>query len=158
MLKQLCAVLFAVVVFAGCKKTKCGYNECEIVAPSSEVQAVEAYLASQNITSAVKHCSGLYYVIDTLGTGQYANACATVGVRYKGMLKDGSVFDQGQTALSLDGVINGWRNGIPLVKEGGKIRLFIPPTLGYGSNPIPGIPGNSILIFEVGVDLVALDE
>ena len=159
MWKRLGFVLLAAAVMAGCEKTKCGYDECETKAPSSEIQAVQDYLASQNITNALQHCSGLFYVIDTLGTGQYPNACAGVAVRYKGMLPGGSVFDQGQTSFSLREVIKGWRNGIPLVRAGGKIRLYVPPTLGYGSTGFPPtIPGNSILIFEVGLDAVALEE
>lgn len=157
-MKQICAILVAACLMAGCKKVKCGYDECAIKAPQSEVQAVQNYLASQNITNAIQHCSGLYYVIDTLGTGQYPNACAAVGARYIGKLTNGAIFDQGQTSFSLREVITGWRNGIPLVRAGGKIRLFIPPSLAYGSQQVGTIPPNSILIFEVGLDVVQLEE
>jgi FKBP-type peptidyl-prolyl cis-trans isomerase FkpA len=159
MIKHILVAVLILGLFAGCKREKCGYDECAIKAPASEIQAVQNYLASQNITNAIQHCSGLFYVIDTLGTGQYPNACADVSVRYKGMLTNGSVFDQGNLDFSLRGVITGWRNGIPLVRAGGKIRLYIPPALGYGSQGYPpSIPGNAILIFEVGLDAVALDE
>jgi FKBP-type peptidyl-prolyl cis-trans isomerase FkpA len=157
MIKQICAVLIAAGLLAGCKKTKCGYDECGVKAPASEIQAVQNYLASQSIT-AIQHCSGLFYVIDTLGTGQYPNACATVSARYVGKLTNGNIFDQGNTTFSLREVITGWRNGVPLVRAGGKVRLYIPPSLGYGSTPVGSIPGNSILIFEVGVDAVQLEE
>jgi FKBP-type peptidyl-prolyl cis-trans isomerase FkpA len=158
MLKQICAVLITVGLLAGCKKTKCGYDECAIKAPASEVQAVQNYLASQNITNALQHCSGLFYVIDTLGTGQYPNACAGVTARYVGKLINGNMFDHGTATFSLREVITGWRNGIPLVRAGGKIRLYIPPSLGYGSVRVGSIPENSILIFEVGLDAVELEE
>ena len=159
MLKQIGVLVIALGLLAGCKKETCGYDECAIKAPAAEVQKVQDYLSSQNITNAIQHCSGLFYVIDTLGTGQYPNACAGVSVRYKGMLTNGSVFDEGTTAFSLRNVITGWRNGIPLVRAGGKIRLYVPPTLGYGSAGFaPAIPGNAILIFEVGLDAVALEE
>jgi FKBP-type peptidyl-prolyl cis-trans isomerase FkpA len=54
-------------------------------------------------------------------------------------------------AFSLLGVIQGWTNGVPLIKKGGKIKLYIPPALGYGANTTSDgrIPGNSILIFDV---------
>src|SRR5688572_3322305 len=149
MMKHFLVAVLALGLFAGCKKETCGYDECAIKAPASEIQAVQNYLTSQNITNAVEHCSGLFYVIDTLGTGQYPNACAGITARYKGMLTSGVVFDQGNISFSLREVITGWRNGIPLVRAGGKIRLFIPPTLGYGSQGFPpDIPGNAILIFE----------
>ena len=160
MIKYILAALMAVGLMTGCKKESCGYDECAVKAPASEIQAVQNYLASQNITNAIQHCSGLFYVIDTLGTGQHPNACAGVSVRYKGMLTNGSVFDPGPSAsFSLREVITGWRNGIPLIRAGGKIRLYVPPTLGYGAGGFPpSIPGNSILIFEVGLDAVALEE
>ena len=158
MLKHLWIVVFVAAFMAGCKKEKCGYNECELKAPASEIQAVQNYLASQNITNAVQHCSGLYYVIDTLGTGQYPNACASVAARYKGMLINGNIFDQGATTFSLREVIPGWRNGVPLVRAGGKIRLFIPPTLGYGASGYGPVPGNAVIVFEVGLDAVYLEE
>jgi FKBP-type peptidyl-prolyl cis-trans isomerase len=56
----------------------------------------------------------------------------------------------------LSSLIEGWKRGIPLLGEGGKIRLFIPPSLGYGPggwlNPNTGlynIPPNAVLIFEI---------
>jgi FKBP-type peptidyl-prolyl cis-trans isomerase len=43
----------------------------------------------------------------------------------------------------------GWQYGLPLIKPGGKILLYLPPSLGYGSSPVGTIPANSVLIFEV---------
>jgi len=80
-----------------------------------------------------------------------------------GRLTNGTVFDQspagGTKTFTLGGLIPGWQKGIPLISSGGKITLYIPPSLGYGSvdvkqNNIVIIPANSILIFEI--DLVAV--
>jgi FKBP-type peptidyl-prolyl cis-trans isomerase len=49
----------------------------------------------------------------------------------------------------LSGVIKGWQEGLALMKPGAKWQLFVPPDLGYGKAPRPGIPGGSLLIFEV---------
>jgi FKBP-type peptidyl-prolyl cis-trans isomerase FkpA len=52
-------------------------------------------------------------------------------------------------------LIDGWKIGVPLIKKGGQIRLYIPPSLGYGSSDVRDnqgrviIPGNSILIFDI---------
>ena len=52
-------------------------------------------------------------------------------------------------------LIEGWKMGLPLIQKGGKIRLYIPPSLGYGPNDLKDrnnnvvIPGNSILIFDI---------
>ena len=45
--------------------------------------------------------------------------------------------------------IEGWKIGIPLIKKGGKLKLIIPSALAYGCNDISGIPGNSILFFDI---------
>lgn len=149
--------LFALVIFAafsGCNKNKCDYNECAIKAPDSEIQAVQNYLTSQGITNAVQHCSGMFYVIDNAGSGKHPTACSTVNVSYVGKLTNGSTFDQGTVDIGLDGVVTGWRNGIPKVGSGGFIHLYIPPTLGYGSYANGPIPANSILIFDVALNSV----
>lgn len=151
--------------FAGCLKDpeeqKCEYDPCVFKAPAAEVQAVRDYLAANNLT-ATEHCSGLFYTIENAGTGRTPEACSFVFANYKGMLTDGSVFDQSTQPIgfSLGGVIQGWTNGLPLIKEGGRIILYVPPSLGYGSQDrrngqgIVVIPGNSIMIFEV--DLVGI--
>ena len=141
--------------FSGCKKQKsCDYNECAIKAPDSEIQAVQNYLASKGITNAVQHCSGMFYVIVNPGSGKQPNACSSINANYRGMLTDGSTFDQGVYDSGLDGVITGWRDGIPQIGAGGTIHLYIPPSLGYGSNANGPIPANSILVFDVTLNSV----
>ncbi|MEY3433469.1 MAG: hypothetical protein RL131_1405, partial [Bacteroidota bacterium] len=39
--------------------------------------------------------------------------------------------------------------GLPLINAGGKIKLYLPPSLGYGSRAVGSIPANSVLIFEI---------
>jgi len=149
MKKLLLVMTIATIVVSGCSKDKCDYNECGITAPNSEIQAVQSYLSSKGITNAVQHCSGLFYVIDNAGSGKHPNGCSEVNVTYKGMLTNGSTFDQGTTDLRLDEVINGWRNGIPKIAAGGVIHLYIPPSLGYGPDANGPIPANSVLVFDV---------
>ncbi len=122
--------------------------------PQSEIdeEVIEAYLAENQLT-AERHSSGLYYIIDEPGSGGSPNINSEVQVRYKGYLLDGSVFDQtqgnGTAIFFLRNVIQGWQIGIPLLKKAGKGRLFIPSGLAYGPFDRPGIPANSVLIFEV---------
>jgi FKBP-type peptidyl-prolyl cis-trans isomerase FkpA len=153
-------VFFIVALFSGCIKGDttqevCNYDPCLQKAPASEIDAVKTYLNSQSIT-AEQHCSGLFYIIDAAGSGGTPTICDYIVAKYKGNFTNGNVFDQGQfsSPIQLNNLIAGWKNGIPLIKKGGKIRLFIPPSLGYGSQAYPStsnpvIPANSILIFEV---------
>jgi len=157
-MKRFFAFLSVVALLSSCSKKvddKCQYDPCAIAAPASEVTQLEAYLSTNSIT-ATKHCSGMYYTIDAAGSGASATACSTVGVTYKGQLTNGTVFDQRTTSFELDQVIAAWTKGVPLIKTGGKIKLYCPPSLAYGSqvvrDPVTGntvIPANSILVFEV---------
>lgn len=140
----------------------CDIDTCSTKAPDSEVQSLETYLANNSIT-ATKHCSGLYYRIETAGTGNTPRDCSSITITYKGQLTNGSVFDQSTAPVNfnLSRLIMGWRNALPMLKAGGKIFLYIPPSLGYGSqdtrdtNGNVVIPANSILIFEINLITVS---
>ena len=99
--------------------------------------------------------SGLAHKLLEAGTGtQHPSASDYVVVHYSGWLTDGTMFDssvtRGQPArFPLDGVISGWTEGLQLMVPGEKRRFWIPANLGYGSGGRPGIPGNSMLVFDV---------
>ena len=77
---------------------------------------------------------GLYYIIDSTGTGTNPTVSSTVTVKYKGYLLDETVFDQSTTGytIALSNVIAGWQIGIPKFKKGGKGKLLIPRNLFLG--------------------------
>jgi FKBP-type peptidyl-prolyl cis-trans isomerase len=90
------------------------------------------------------------------GTGDTVSAGQTVSCHYIGWrANDGFVFDtsrkQGKPIeFSLNGVVQGWSDGIPGMKVGGVRRLYVPSALGYGAQGMgAGIPPNTDLIFEV---------
>lgn len=97
---------------------------------------------------------GLYYLMEKEGTGKSPTGTDVVVVNYRGTLIDGTEFDNTWTrsqpfTFSLSGVIEGWAEGIKLMKKGGKIKLVIPPEKAYGEREVPGIPANSTLIFDI---------
>ena len=157
MKKTLIGVLIVTVLFSSCLKNydapacNSAYDACSFVAPAGEVAQVESYLSSKNITDAVKHCSGMYYKIDVAGGSSKANVCSTISFKYKGELTNGTVFQEVSTPIQykLGELITGFKNSIPLIGAGGKMKLYIPPSLGYGSQANGSIPANSVLIFEV---------
>ncbi|MFK7937360.1 MAG: FKBP-type peptidyl-prolyl cis-trans isomerase, partial [Saprospiraceae bacterium] len=110
------------------------------------------YLAENNLT-AERHESGLHYIIEEPGEEEKPTPNSEVLVLYKGYLLDGTVFDEtiedDARQFNLNGLITGWRVGIPFIGSGGKITLFIPSSLGYGGSARPSIPANSVLIFEI---------
>ena len=95
------------------------------------------------------------------GTGQTVRTGQTVTVNYVGVLyKTGKEFDSSwknntpatfQLQSGPSGVIQGWVQGIPGMKVGGRRELIIPASLAYGKTGRPGIPPNSPLVFVVDV-------
>jgi len=102
-------------------------------------------------------------VVDDLivGTGATAVAGDTLTVNYVGTLTNGQKFDSSYDRgtpyvfkLGAGAVIAGWDQGLVGMKVGGKRRLTIPPSLGYGNQQAGPIAPNSTLIFEI--DLVSI--
>ena len=98
--------------------------------------------------------SGLQYKVVKEGTGAKPKDTDTVEVHYKGTLTNGEKFDSSYdrkrpAQFPVKGVIKGWTEALQLMKEGGKWELYIPSELAYGSSGRPGIPANSVLVFEV---------
>lgn len=146
------------VLFYSCKKESgCGYSDHNIVAPMSEQQAVKSYLDSNNVYSASKDPAGFYYEVYEDGDGSNPNLCSQVELSYTGRLINGTVFEQKSTAFTLGSSIEGLKKGIRHIKKGGRMKLYIPPTLAYGSKEIKDengkviIPSNSILIFDISL-------
>ncbi len=107
---------------------------------------------SDNGLNAIATGSGLYVVINEVGTGTACSSNSTVTVDYKGYYTDGEVFDQSDATgatFGLQQVIQGWTEGIPYFKEGGHGILLIPSALGYGTQGSGSVPKNSVLIFDV---------
>jgi len=116
---------------------------------------LEEYLVEKGI-DAQKTPDGIYYVIEREGEKEKPNIGSKVTVHYQGFLTDGTMFDssfeRGQPiTIRLWNVIRGWQKGIPLFGKGGKGKLYIPPSLGYGDQVREGsaIPKNAILIFDI---------
>ncbi len=109
----------------------------------------------------IEHASGVFYTITTQGTGTKPDICSNITVKYSGsLIPSGTVFDATQPSsagvnFALGGLIVGWQQVLPLLNAGGKITLYIPPSLGYGQNNVRDqnqnivIPGNSYLKFEI---------
>ena len=101
--------------------------------------------------------SGLHYKHIQKGDGAKANKGQTVAVHYKGMLPDGSEFDNSykrgnpiEFPIGTGQVIEGWDEGILLLNKGDKARFVIPSHLAYGEAGAGGvIPPNATLIFDV---------
>ena len=126
------------------------------VAGEAAMEAGKKYL-EENLKNpkVIQTPSGLQYEVLVEGTGRKPKATDTVKVHYEGFLTDGTVFDSSiqrgePISFPLANVIAGWTEGLQLMAEGAKYRLYIPYNLGYGEHGAgDNIPPYSTLIFDV---------
>ena len=150
-IKYLLLICLAGFLFA-CGKDKENFDaEAQFKADTT---AIRAFVVANNIP-VLKTTQGLFYQIITPGSGSVTYTASTkVTADYTGKLLNGTIFDtttgKSPIEFSLGGVIAGWQIGIPLIQNGGTIRLLIPSYYAYGnSSPSGLIPENSILDFNV---------
>ena len=146
-MKHFFSTLLVLTLFISCSKDK----GATIDYTAKNEQEIKNYIAKYSLT-AQRTASGLYYVINTPGTGAQPTATSDVTVAYKGYFTNGKTFDESTSAgisFGLNQVIRGWTEGIPYFKTGGSGILLIPSNLGYGPYDYNGIPGGSVLIFDV---------
>ena len=116
-----------------------------------DTKDINQYLSESNLT-ARQDTSGLQYIIHSEAGGKKPSVDDCVEVKYTGkFLKTGEVFDQAErVAFPLNGVIAGWKLGIPLLGKGDSGTFYIPSKLAYGPQGYAGaIPPDAILIFDV---------
>lgn len=144
---KLLFLSLGLVLLVSCKKDLTPEEQLQ-----KDLGLIRQYLADNNLT-ADSTSSGLHYIITKEGTGGNPPANSTVTVKYKGYLLDGTVFDEttgsSTATFPLFNLIQGWQEGIPLLKKDGKGTFLVPSYLGYGSSPVGSIPANSVLIFEI---------
>ena len=120
------------------------------------IQLGQEFLEKNSLSDAVQSTpSGLQYKVLQQGTGStHPTATDRVKVHYHGTLIDGTVFDSSvdrgePITFGLNQVIPGWTEGLQLMVEGEKTRLFIPSKLAYGNRNAGKIKPGSTLIFDV---------
>lgn len=150
-------VLFVGIVYSASNtKTENANNEMQpqiTVFEEPETAAVQ----SKETENGGDTMNDNFKIEDTqVGTGDLATAGKTITVHYTGTLTDGTKFDssvdRGEPFVFVLGsgqVIEGWEKGFDGMKVGGKRKLTIPASMGYGNRAIGGIPANSTLLFDV---------
>ena len=135
----------------------CGNDSTAPDIPSNPAVETYAPTLGVNIAAMTKKSDNLFVQDLVVGTGAEAVVGRTVRVTYSGYLISGSRFDSnvGGSPFSflLGGgqVIAGWDQGVVGMKVGGKRRLVIGSSLGYGRQGSGPIPANATLVFDVEV-------
>ncbi|MFN3528568.1 MAG: FKBP-type peptidyl-prolyl cis-trans isomerase [Bacteroidia bacterium] len=128
-----------------------------VITVRNEDRELARYLVNQAITEPARP-SGLYVIKSKEGNGKPAKPGARVSLHYTGTLLDGTVFDSSKErndpfsfVLGQGQVIQGWDEGVSLLKVGDKARFIIPSYLAYGPKGAGSglIPPYSTLVFDV---------
>ncbi len=154
-------LLFLVVIIL----TKCKVEDDRA---GQEQQNLQQYLELQGYTDVEPTVSGLYHVVMQEGEGESPVESDLINIEYVGSLVDGNVFETtnydlavsrgisredkiyGPARFRLSSIgIQGLREGIKLMKEGGTSRIIIPSNLAFGSQDFGIIPPYSTLIYDV---------
>jgi len=110
--------------------------------------------ANKNKQGIVTTASGLQYEVITQGSGPKPTDKDTVVCNYKGTFLDGREFDNSYKRgtpieFAVTRVIRGWTEILQLMPAGSKYKVYVPYQLGYGNSDYNGIPGGSLLRFEI---------
>ncbi|MCG8576651.1 MAG: FKBP-type peptidyl-prolyl cis-trans isomerase [Flavobacteriales bacterium] len=115
----------------------------------------ESFLAANASADSVETTeSGLQYKIIQEGNGIRPNLTDTCVVHYTGRFIDGRTFESTipskiPAELTPLGVIQGWQEGLQMMREGSQYRFFIPYQLGYGEEQNGPIPAYSVLVYDI---------
>ena len=137
-------------IFVFCILSACNYSEQQL---SEFDQRIEKFIVGKSF-HLDKSESGLYTEVMEAGNGREIHLTDSIGVRYVGMLLSGKKFDEQKKTIFLPmrGVIAGWKEALIGQKKGIKLRIIVPPQLGYGAGGMDKIPPNAPLYFELSVD------
>ncbi len=135
---------------------------------AADTVIIKEYIATHSITNAQRspYKSGMFYAVQTPGTGDSALIGKTVVTHYVLRNLQGDTLDTsrkpraGQTVIqpypfilgdfrSQNSPIVGYQEGVSLMKVGEKTTFFLPSGLAYADNEKPNIPANSVLIFDI---------
>ena len=162
----LLLAMVAVLALAGCKESSTTEQSSTTTTTSaasgtsakSEPAAGTPAATSGATEGQERTLPGGLKVTDVkVGSGPRAESGNTVAVHYTGWLMDGTKFDssvdRGQPLVFQLGqgrVIKGWEEGIKGMRVGGKRKLTIPSSMGYGAQGYPPvIPPDATLQFDV---------
>lgn len=130
-------------------------NGQQMVKSKPNIDACNNFLAeNKKKQGVITTASGLQYEVITQGTGPKPALNDTVVCNYKGVFINGTEFDNSYTRgtpveFPVTRVIRGWTEVLQLMPAGSKYKVYVPYQLGYGSSDYNGIPGGSLLIFDI---------
>lgn len=112
---------------------------------------IEAYIQDKNL-NVQKTSSGLYYILNSSGSGATPSANSNVTLGYKGYFLSGEVFDQSSNAtFNVSQVVSGFGEAVRLLKPGGSGTFILPSRLGYGNRGSGNIKAGDVIVFDINL-------
>jgi len=135
-------------------------SERDAAAGGNKVKGEKFLADNKKKEGVVELESGLQYKIVKQGDGGKPAKDSSVKVHYHGMLINGEVFDSSYDrgepiTLSLNQVIKGWQEAVPMMNVGSKWQIYVPSELAYGDRGGGSIGPNETLIFDI--ELLAIN-
>lgn len=122
---------------------------------NKDVAEIDQFLDDNGLVADTT-LSGLRYTLDPPGSDLRPTLCDIATVSFVGYYLDGTEFDSSEEfTFDLDSnLLQGWKEGMLLVGEGGTITIYLPSYIAYGISPPAGsgIPLNQVLVFEITLD------
>ena len=115
-------------------------------------KTIRKWIRQQNIQYK-RTDSGLYYYFENKGQGQKIKYTDSVTVQFKGTLLDSTIFEieKAPVTFAVNEVIIAWKEVLLMSERNAKIKIIVPPQLGYGNHKLDKIPQNSILFYEIEI-------
>ena len=144
-MNKLIICLFSLFLFVGC-----GDDE----GPNPDVQIAD-FIASEGL-EVTTTASGLNFVFQEEGTGDLPIVNSIMELTFTGMLTDGTIFSQSTSPIEayITNQIEGLKEGLSMMRKGSRATFIIPPSIGFGSEGIGDVPGNSAIVYQIQVSKV----
>jgi len=120
-----------------------------------QIENLQFFIDNKKNDQVIEIEPGLQYLVVNSGDpiSEPPSLNQTISAHFHGTLTNGEVFwsslDSEPLKIELSKLIVGCQKTISLMREGDKWMVYIDPTMAYGEDGRPGIPPNSILIFEI---------
>ena len=142
-------ILFTLIAFTSCLDNDNALDTTDYT-EQNETEIL-TYIEDNNL-SFQKTNSGLYYNIQSSGSGVRPTFNSTVTVGYKGYFLDGTIFDQSSSAtFNVGGVVPGFGEAVQLLKPGGSGTFILPSRLAYGNRGQGSIQPGDVIAFDINL-------
>ena len=129
-------------------------EQFRVLSEENQAKSEEFLTANKTKTGIVELPSGVQYRIIEEGSGARPGLESKVSVHYRGSKLDGREFDSSfargtPEEFTVNAVLKGWQEVLPLMKQGSTWQIFVPPEMAFGARGNPPVGPNEALMFDL---------